>query len=139
MGRLAFSAREGCVTALISSSILGAHILCIGKTPRVIVKGYGLRRDQIGRCGRRLLTCRGRTVHALKITCGMVPRGDDASYTRLIGRNKLAFVKVFTVDSPVHPSIPSTIGGYRSTNVHIGVMAKSAPKATARVTQRVKL
>lgn len=123
-------------------------MLCVGKTPRVILNGYGriiLSKQRIStmRCHSairtRLLDCRGVTVHALKFTFGVIKRGRPGSYARLISTGSLGFLKIITVSSPVHPSMPTTITGYRSTNVNVGVIANSAPKATARVTHRVNL
>lgn len=148
LSRLAFSARHGFVTALMRSPLVNGGILCVGNTPRVMLKGYGrmvLSNGQISaiRCHsamrRRLLNCRGVTVHALKFTFGVISSGTPGSYIRLITTGSLGFLKIITVSSPVHPSIPTTIRGYRSTNVNVGVMANSAPNATARVTHRVKL
>lgn len=130
------------------SPLVKGGVLCVGNTPRVILNGYGriiLSKEQIStiRCHSamrtRLLGCRGVTVHALNFTFGVMRRGRPGSYMRLISAGSLGFLKIITVSSPVHPSIPTTMTGYRSTNVNVGVIANSAPKATARVTHRVNL
>lgn len=127
---------------------MNGGMLCVGNTPRVILNGYGrivLSNHHISdiRCHSairtRLLNCRGVTVHALNFTFHLIRSGRPSSYITLISRGGLGFLKIITVSSPVHPSIPTTMTGYRSTNVNVGVIAKSAPNATARVTHRVKL
>lgn len=149
LSRLAFSARQGCVTAIMRSSLLNGHILCIGNTPRVMLTGDGqitvskacgpMRRYGTNVRG-RLLSCRGRTVHALKFTCRVLRSKRSTAF--FIGKQlrgaSLACLNVITVSSPIHTSIPTTIRDYLSTNVSVGVIANSAPKATGRVKQRVK-